>query len=80
MHCPHQSVSHISGVIIYEHSRSVPELGCGYGRITNRLAGKVARVAGLDISPTLLKRPKRLGWDGSRYVLGDMRSLPCGSI
>ncbi|TIT99847.1 MAG: class I SAM-dependent methyltransferase [Mesorhizobium sp.] len=48
--------------------------------MTNRLAGKVARVAGLDISPTLLKRPKRLGWDGSRYVLGDMRSLPCGSI
>ncbi|MER9293619.1 methyltransferase domain-containing protein [Mesorhizobium sp. M0510] len=34
----------------------VLELGCGYGRITNRLAEKGARVTGLDISPILLKK------------------------
>ncbi|MFK0692104.1 class I SAM-dependent methyltransferase [Mesorhizobium sp. IMUNJ 23033] len=58
---------------------SVLELGCGYGRITNRLAEKGAQVAGLDISPILLKKAEA---DASErgvnveYVLGDMRSLP----
>ncbi|MES0126446.1 class I SAM-dependent methyltransferase [Mesorhizobium sp. C420B] len=58
---------------------AVLELGCGYGRITNRLAEKGARVAGLDISPTLLKKAEA---DATKrkvkveYVLGDMRSLP----
>ncbi|SJM34495.1 class I SAM-dependent methyltransferase [Mesorhizobium delmotii] len=58
---------------------SVLELGCGYGRIANRLAEKGARVTGLDISPTLLKKAesdaaeRRVDVD---YVLGDMRSLP----
>lgn len=58
---------------------SVLELGCGYGRITNRLAGKGARVTGLDISPILLKKAEadaaECGLD-VEYVLGDMRSLP----
>ncbi|MGY8669125.1 class I SAM-dependent methyltransferase [Bradyrhizobium sp. UFLA05-109] len=58
---------------------SVLELGCGYGRITNRLAEKGARVAGLDISPILLKKAEldaaERGVD-AEYVLGDMRSLP----
>ncbi|OMI04903.1 hypothetical protein BSN85_25940 [Bradyrhizobium brasilense] len=58
---------------------SVLDLGCGYGRIANRLAIKGARVAGLDISPALLKKAKldaaQSGVD-VEYVLGDMRSLP----
>lgn len=58
---------------------SVLELGCGYGRITNRLAEKGARVAGLDISPILLKKAKADAAERGvnvEYVLGDMRSLP----
>ncbi|MER8977171.1 methyltransferase domain-containing protein [Mesorhizobium sp. M0800] len=57
----------------------VLELGCGYGRITNRLAEKGAQVSGLDISPILLKKAEA---DADKrglnveYVLGDMRSLP----
>ncbi|MER9319074.1 class I SAM-dependent methyltransferase [Mesorhizobium sp. M0659] len=57
----------------------VLELGCGYGRIANRLAEKGAQVTGVDISPTLLKKAeadadeRRLNVE---YVLGDMRSLP----
>lgn len=58
---------------------SVLDLGCGYGRITNRLAERGARVTGLDVSPTLLKKAEsgaaELGVD-VEYVLGDMRSLP----
>ncbi|MBW5440854.1 class I SAM-dependent methyltransferase [Bradyrhizobium canariense] len=58
---------------------SVLELGCGYGRITNRLAEKGARVAGLDISPVLLKKAEADAAERGvdvEYVLGDMRSLP----
>ncbi|BCH27005.1 class I SAM-dependent methyltransferase [Mesorhizobium sp. L-8-3] len=58
---------------------SVLELGCGYGRITNRLAEKGARVSGLDISPTLLKKAEADAAERGvnvEYVLGDMRSLP----
>ncbi|MER9632013.1 class I SAM-dependent methyltransferase [Mesorhizobium sp. M0296] len=57
---------------------SVLELGCGYGRITNRLAEKGARVVGLDLSPILLKKAKQ---DAAKrqveveYILGDMRSF-----
>jgi len=58
---------------------SVLELGCGYGRITNRLAEKGAQVAGLDISPSLLKKAEADAAERGvnvEYVLGDMRSLP----
>ncbi|RWG77325.1 MAG: class I SAM-dependent methyltransferase [Mesorhizobium sp.] len=58
---------------------SVLELGCGYGRITNRLAEKGARVAGLDISPVLLKKAEADAAERGvnvEYFLGDMRSLP----
>ncbi|RWL06444.1 class I SAM-dependent methyltransferase [Mesorhizobium sp.] len=58
---------------------SVLELGCGYGRITNRLAEKGAQVAGLDITPILLKKAEADAAERGvnvEYVLGDMRSLP----
>ncbi|RWP55360.1 class I SAM-dependent methyltransferase [Mesorhizobium sp.] len=58
---------------------SVLELGCGYGRITNRLAEKGAEVTGLDISPSLLKKAEADATQRGvkvEYVLGDMRSLP----
>ncbi|MER9262804.1 class I SAM-dependent methyltransferase [Mesorhizobium sp. M0619] len=58
---------------------SVLELGCGYGRIANRLAKKGAEVAGIDLSPILLTKAEadaaELGVN-VEYVLGDMRSLP----
>ncbi|MER9076527.1 class I SAM-dependent methyltransferase [Mesorhizobium sp. M0904] len=58
---------------------SVLELGCGYGRITNRLAERGARVTGLDISPILLQKAEAdatgLGIN-VEYILGDMRILP----
>lgn len=56
----------------------VLELGCGYGRITNRLAGKGALVTGLDASPVLLKKAEADAAERGvnvEYVLGDMRSL-----
>ncbi|MER9420694.1 class I SAM-dependent methyltransferase [Mesorhizobium sp. M0306] len=58
---------------------SILEIGCGYGRITNRLAKKGAQVTGLDASPTLLKEAEARAAElhvGVEYVLGDMRSLP----
>ncbi|ESY89482.1 class I SAM-dependent methyltransferase [Mesorhizobium sp. LNHC229A00] len=61
------------------HGNSVLELGCGYGRITNRLAEKGARVTGLDISPILLKKAEADAAERRvdvEYIRGDMRSLP----
>ncbi|MEI9413197.1 class I SAM-dependent methyltransferase [Mesorhizobium salmacidum] len=66
-------------LLLLEKGSSVLELGCGYGRIANRLAEKGARVVGLDVSPILLEKAKldaaERGVD-VEYVLGDMRSLP----
>nr|WP_292601932.1 class I SAM-dependent methyltransferase [Mesorhizobium sp.] len=62
-----------------EQDSSVLELGCGYGRITNRLAEKGARVTGLDVSSILLKRAEEDAAERGvdvEYVLDDMRSLP----
>ncbi|WP_179298305.1 class I SAM-dependent methyltransferase [Mesorhizobium carmichaelinearum] len=58
---------------------SVLDLGCGYGRISNRLAEKGAQVTGLDISPILLKKAEADAAERGvnvKYALGDMRSLP----
>ncbi|WP_166488019.1 MULTISPECIES: class I SAM-dependent methyltransferase [Mesorhizobium] len=58
---------------------SVLELGCGYGRIANRLAEKGARVTGLDRSAILLNKAEANAAERGvdvEYVLGDMRSLP----
>ncbi|MER9281138.1 class I SAM-dependent methyltransferase [Mesorhizobium sp. M0522] len=58
---------------------SVLELGCGYGRIANRLAKKGAHVTGLDLSPILLKEAEADAAERGvnvEYFLGDMRSLP----
>ncbi|TIN74504.1 class I SAM-dependent methyltransferase [Mesorhizobium sp.] len=62
-----------------ERESLVLELGCGYGRITNRLAEKGARVTGLDASLPLLKKAEADAVERGvdvEYKLGDMRSLP----
>jgi SAM-dependent methyltransferase len=57
----------------------VLDLGCGHGRIANRLAATGARVTGLDVTPMFLDRARRdahqLGVTVD-YVEGDMRSIP----
>jgi 2-polyprenyl-3-methyl-5-hydroxy-6-metoxy-1,4-benzoquinol methylase len=41
-----------------EPQMQVLDLGCGHGRIANRLAERGCRVTGLDLSPTFLKRAR----------------------
>lgn len=59
--------------------QDVLDIGSGHGRIANRLAGRGARVVGLDATPLFLERARE---DAARrgvaveYVEGDMRSLP----
>jgi SAM-dependent methyltransferase len=59
----------------------VLDLGCGHGRIANRLAAGGARVAGLDATPLFLdlaRRDAERRGVGVGYVQGDMRALPWG--
>lgn len=62
----------------FEPGMEVLDVGCGHGRIANRLAERGCRVTGLDLSPTFLKRAREdaaaLGV-AVDYVNGDMRDL-----
>lgn len=62
---------------------AVLDLACGHGRITNRLALRGCRVAGLDSSPAFLALGRQAaatseqqGADIPDYLCGDMRYLP----
>ena len=62
-----------------EPDMAILDLGCGHGRIANRLAERGARVTGLDATAVFLDRARRDA--ASRgvevdYVKGDMRQLP----
>ena len=58
----------------------VLDLGCGHGRIANRLAARGARVTGLDATPLFLQRARQAAFEqhlsNVEYVEGDMRALP----
>jgi 2-polyprenyl-3-methyl-5-hydroxy-6-metoxy-1,4-benzoquinol methylase len=54
--------------------RDVLDLGCGQGWFTRRLAGRGARVTGVDWSPRLIERARRYEADapqGARYAVLD---------
>jgi SAM-dependent methyltransferase len=62
-----------------EPGAEVLDVPCGHGRIANRLAGRGARVTGLDATPRFLEVAREdAGVRGVdvEYVEGDMRSLP----
>ncbi|GAA2431261.1 class I SAM-dependent methyltransferase [Actinomadura vinacea] len=58
-----------------EPGMEVLDLGCGYGRIADRLAQRGCRVTGLDSTPEFLERARRDSAEVT-YVEGDMRELP----
>jgi SAM-dependent methyltransferase len=54
------------------------DLGCGHGRIANRLAARGCRVTGLDATPLFLERARADAAERGvevEYVEGDMRVL-----
>ena len=58
------------------------DLGCGTGRITRLLAAEIQRVAGVDLSPHMLREARsagRVATAGFHLVRGDVRQLPFGS-
>jgi SAM-dependent methyltransferase len=62
-----------------EPGTEILDLGCGHGRIANRLAGLGARVTGLDATPLFVEEARTQAADRElevSYVEGDMRSLP----
>lgn len=60
--------------------RTVLELGCGTGRVTEVLAERVGRVVGLDLNLEALRRARRRleGASSVSLVGGDMRSFALG--
>ena len=65
-------------VLGLEPGMEVLDLGCGHGRITNRLAGRGCRMTGLDLSGTFLDRARETA--AARgvtvdYQRADMREL-----
>src|SRR5919106_2681642 len=55
------------------------DLGCGHGRIANRLAARGCRVTGLDATPLFLERARADAEERGvevEYLEGDMRELP----
>jgi SAM-dependent methyltransferase len=58
---------------------AVLDLGCGHGRIANRLAAQGCRVTGLDATPLFLELARADAAERGvevEYVEGDMRALP----
>lgn len=74
-------VEHIWDLAALEPGLDVLDLGCGHGRIANRLAARGCRVTGLDATAPFLEAARA---DAAArgvevgYVAGDMRALPGG--
>jgi len=65
-------------VLGLEADREVLDLACGHGRIANRLAGRGARVIGVDADGFFLETTRRdaaARGVGVEYIQGDMRDL-----
>ncbi len=59
------------------------EFGCGTGRVTALLAGKVKRLHAFDLNAAMLRaareRQQRERWQGVSLALADSRSMPAAS-
>jgi SAM-dependent methyltransferase len=55
----------------------VVEIGCGAGRMTRAIAGRVANVTAVDVSPRMLElaREQNPGLDNVEWMLGDGSTL-----
>lgn len=61
-----------------DYGMSVLDVGCGEGRLSNRLAEARCLVTGIDLSPTLVDLACRDAAERGfevRYILGDVRDL-----
>ncbi|MHC4415372.1 MAG: class I SAM-dependent methyltransferase [Planctomycetota bacterium] len=61
-----------------EPSDAVLELGCGYGRVLQRLLGHLRLVTGIDTSPESLRLARELLGDDPSYQLHEMDALELG--
>jgi len=59
-------------------SSIVLELGCGYGRVLQRLAAKAKKVVGIDTSHESLILAKKMMRRGAKYHLAEMNAVELG--
>jgi SAM-dependent methyltransferase len=72
-------VEHLQTAAGITPGERVLDVGCGYGRISNRLAALGCHVTGLDISAPLLEAARSAASEQGlvvNYTSGDMRDLP----
>jgi SAM-dependent methyltransferase len=72
-------VEHLQAAAAITPGERILDVGCGYGRISNRLAALGCDVTGLDISAPLLEAARTAAKEQDltvNYVKGDMRDLP----
>jgi 2-polyprenyl-3-methyl-5-hydroxy-6-metoxy-1,4-benzoquinol methylase len=72
-------VEQIAGLLELEAGAEILDCPCGHGRISNALAARGFRVAGIDASELFLARARADAEARGlevEYVQGDMRSLP----
>ncbi|BBO23117.1 MAG: methyltransferase [Chthonomonadaceae bacterium] len=65
-------------LLAIDYGMSVLDVGCGEGRLSNRLAEAGCVVTGIDLSPTLVDLACRDASERGfevRYILGDVRDL-----
>jgi SAM-dependent methyltransferase len=62
----------------FERGAAVLDVGCGFGRLTNRLAQDGLKMTGVDLSAELLEEARRNAERADvvpTYLVGDMRAL-----
>ena len=52
------------------------EIGCGVGRLAERVAQQIPNVLGLDITPAMIERAQVRARSSLKFVLGDVETYP----
>jgi SAM-dependent methyltransferase len=60
----------------YVQGRSVLELGCGEGHLTQALFSTTTSVLGVDLSAIAIARAKKRGLENAQFLVGDILSIP----
>lgn len=74
---PPYGLDYAAARIVGRHRpRRALDIGCGVGRLTERLASEITLIDAFDIAPQMIMRAERNTSLGVRYRIGDGRHIP----